>query len=388
MKQIVICGGGIAGASAAVALSTLKNCSITLIEKDTLEQVGSVKRGEALRSETCRALDRFDMLDYFKNRPDAIMRAGEVRELFHKEAGRKLGDFRYDYLAPEYPVIHTSHKVIVNAAYSKLLKAMGNVEVRFGTDALGLSDFKDGRRNVLCKSRADGSEDRVDADLVIVAEGANSRLRDALHIPTVEYDYRVGYLMLYLDSKHPIKWGQFHLSREGFTGVFPTGGPLTRAAVEVRIEDLKWWLTSAVEEQEAKLAERAWSLEGCKIEETGIFYHVLKRHAQKYVGDGVCLIGDSAHTTHPMQAQGMSMALNDILHLYRLIEKLGDDGGREVFTKEVLSEYESRARPFNTNVLESNHTLFGYFEKLSQNVESFPECLPFMEKVGFKPVTR
>jgi len=114
----------------------------------------------------------------------------------------------------------------------------------------------------------------------------------------------------------------------------------------------------------------------------------LKRHAQKYVGDGVCLIGDSAHTTHPMQAQGMSMALNDILHLYRLIEKLGDDGGREVFTKEVLSEYESRARPFNTNVLESNHTLFGYFEKLSQNVESFPECLPFMEKVGFKPVTR
>lgn len=383
--NIVICGGGIAGAGAAVALSTLRDCNVTLIEKDSAEQVGSIKRGEALRSETCRAFARFGLLDYFRNRPDVIMRSGEVRELFHSEAGgKKLGDFRYDYLAPEYPVIHTSHKLIVSSAYSKLQSA--NVEVRFGTEAHGLSDFMDGKRTVFCKSRLDGREGKIEADLVIVAEGANSRLREALRIPIAEYDYRVGYLMLYLKSKYSIKWGQFHLSREGFTGVFPTGGPLTRAAVELKIEDLKWWLTSSFEEQQKKLAQRARPLEGCEIVESGVFYHVLKRHAAKYVADGVCLIGDSAHTTHPMQAQGMSMAFNDIEKLFQVIEKSSrNPAGKVALTEDMLSEYESCARPFNTSVLESNHKLFDLFQKMCENVDAFSDCLPFMEGVGFVP---
>jgi 2-polyprenyl-6-methoxyphenol hydroxylase-like FAD-dependent oxidoreductase len=249
MQKIVICGGGIAGAACAVVLSTL-DYSVTMLEKDSREEVGSVRRGETLRSEVCKTLSKFGLLSYF-NREDAIVRMGEIRELFHSTGG-KFGDFHYDYLAPEYPVIHASHKGIVDAVYSRIEK-VPNLEIKLNAQAISLSDFKDGKRKVTYRSRSDGTDHELDADLVVIADGAASRFRNILFIPTEQYDYHVGYLMFYLDHPNEIKWGRFCLGPEGFTGVFPTGGTLVRAAVEVKVEDLKDWLTASTEEQQARL---------------------------------------------------------------------------------------------------------------------------------------
>ena len=243
---------------------------------------------------------------------------GREQRLFHSEGG-KLGDFQYDYLAPESPVIYSSHKRLVNAAYSPLWKGP-NVEIKFSAQAISLSDFKDGKRKITYRSRSDGTDHELNADLVIIADGATSRFRNILFVPTEQYDYRVGYLMFYLDHPNEMKWGRFCLSPEGFIGIFPTVGGQVRAAVEVKIEDLKDWLTASTEEQQARLSKRAKILKGCEIEETGFFYHVLKRHISYYTLDGLCFIGDSAHTTHPMQAQGMSMVFNDIESLHSVLQ--------------------------------------------------------------------
>jgi 2-polyprenyl-6-methoxyphenol hydroxylase-like FAD-dependent oxidoreductase len=375
LKKIVICGGGIAGAGVAAALSTL-NYSLILLEKDSLEDVGTVRRGETLRSEACKVLAKFGFMPYFE-REDAIVRIGEVRELFHSELG-KLGEFHYDYLAPEYPVIHTSHKGMVSAMYSRLEK-IPNLEIKFNAQAISLSDFKEDKRTITYRSRVDGADHELDANLVVIADGATSRFRNILFIPTEQYDYRVGYLMFYLDHPNELKWGRFCLGSEGFIGVFPTGGDLIRAAVEVKIEDLKDWLTATSEEQEKRLSKRASVLEGCKIEETGFFYHVLRRQISKYTLDGLCFVGDSAHTTHPMQAQGMSMVFNDIESLFSVLQE--NEG--KVLTDDVLSSYELKARPFNSAVLENNNVLFNLFHRLCEDKSYFKESLMELQRMGF-----
>ncbi|HZW55391.1 MAG TPA: NAD(P)/FAD-dependent oxidoreductase [Nitrososphaerales archaeon] len=382
-RKIAICGGGIAGASAAAALSTLGDgYSITLLEKDSKEEVGSVRRGETLRSESTRVLSKFGFMPYFSRLSDAIIRAGEQRELYYGDA-ELLGKFRYDYLAPEYPVIHTSHKSIVSAAYSRLERT-SNVEVNFSSQAIALSDFKDGRRKVTYRSHVDGRDREVESDLVVVADGATSRLRNILMVPTEQYDYKVGYLMFYMDhSKDLIEWGRFCLSPEGFVGVFPTGGELIRAAVELRIEELRDWLTAPYAELEGRLARRAAVLKDCRIRETGYFYHVLKRHVSKYALDGLCFLGDSAHTTHPMQAQGMSMVFNDIEALRSVLSENEDQ--RWILDARALSTYESKARPFNSKVMENNHELFSFFQRLCQDRDYYKQCLPAMENMGFEP---
>ena len=378
MQKIVICGGGIAGAACAAVLSTL-DYSVTLLEKDSRDDVGSLRRGETLRSEVVKILSKFGFMPYFEHQ-NALIRMGEVRELWHMDLG-KLGIFRYDYLAPEYPVIHASHRGIVGAAYSRLEKAQ-NLELLLESQAVSIGEFKDGRRKVVFKSRVDGSEHELTADLVIIADGAASRLRNILWIPTEQYDYGTGYLMFYLNN-HPsneLKWGRFSLGPEGFVGVFPTGGDMIRAAVEVPVADLKDWLTANPKDLESKLAKRAPVLHGCEIEETGYFYHVIRRHASRYTDNGLCLIGDAAHTTHPMQAQGISMAFNDIQSLRDVLEK----NREKVLDDGVLKEFEKLARPFNASVLENNHILFNCFQSIMKDKNSFEKCLPDFSRMGFE----
>ena len=376
MQEIVICGGGIAGAAAACILSNL-DYSITLLEKDSREEVGNVRRGETLRSEVTKVLTEYGLMPYLESQ-DSIIRMGEVREFFHTEYG-KLGNFKYDYLSPEYPVIHSSHRQMVDALH-KWLEEKTKVRVRFKTRAVEIGDFKDGKRNVTLLRKDDGSQLEVKGNLVVVADGAGSRFRTIFRIPTDHFDYRVGYLMFYLQRPKDMKWGRFYVGPNGFIGIFPTSGNMIRAAVEVRIEDLRDWLTSPVEEQKRRLVARCPILGECSIQDVGVFYHVLKRHASHYTMDGLCLIGDSAHTTHPMQAQGISLVFNDIVALHNTLKK--NQG--KMLTNDVLKEYEEAARPFNSSVLENNHTLFRLFEEIGQDKTVFDRSLPILKKMGFE----
>ena len=380
MQEIVICGGGIAGAAAACILSNL-DYSITLLEKDSREEVGNVRRGETLRSEVTKVLTEYGLMPYFESQ-DSIIRMGEVREFFHAEYG-KLGNFRYDYLSPEYPVIHSSHRQMVDALY-KWLEKKSNVRIRFKTQAVEISDFNDGKRNVTCLQKDDGSQQEIKGNLVVVADGAGSRFRTIFRIPTDLFDYGVGYLMFYLQHPKDMKWGRFYVGPNGFIGIFPTSGNMVRAAVEVGIEDLRDWLTSSVEEQKRRLVARCPILDECSIQDVGVFYHVLKRHASHYTLDGLCLIGDAAHTTHPMQAQGISLVFNDIVALHQTLKK----NQKKIFTNDVLKQYEDIARPFNSSVLENNHALFNLFQLIGQDKAIFDRSLPVLQKMGFEPVQK
>jgi len=378
MSQIVICGGGIAGVSTAVIFAKA-GYSVTLIEKYDKGEVGNLEAGEVIRSEAVRILNKFGFLMNFKDDSNIILREGEKRELWHYELG-KLGDFLYNYYAPEYPVIHAMHKYIVKLLY-KHLEDISNVDLLFNTEVTEISDYKDGTRKVTVRSRKDGSKREFLGNLVIVADGSNSSLRTKLGVPTEYYDYNAGYLMLYVSKPTDFTWGRFYLTKQGFVGVFPTSENMIRIAVELTPTQLKEWLKNSDDEIITRVSNMVGMLKGCKIIKRGLYYHVVKRHVKRYVFDGLAIIGDAAHTTHPMLGQGMAMVFNDVEAIYETLIK----NNVKEFNYKILKEYEGRAKPFNTLVLENNHKLFFYFHELIKNSKSYENLVKDMIQMGFVP---
>ncbi|KAI8991292.1 hypothetical protein BDF20DRAFT_33817 [Mycotypha africana] len=62
------------------------------------------------------------------------------------------------------------------------------------------------------------------------------------------------------------------------------------------------------------------------------------RNAERYVADRVALVGDAAHSTHPLAGQGMNQGLLDVECLSKLLEK-GTMEGQDIGNIHLLRKY-------------------------------------------------
>lgn len=82
------------------------------------------------------------------------------------------------------------------------------------------------------------------------------------------------------------------------------------------------------------------------------------RHCDSYVAPRVALVGDAAHSTHPLAGQGLNLGQGDVATLSSVLEKAvvrGADIGDEV----VLQEYWAERYPVN-------HVMLGVIDKLQK----------------------
>ena len=55
-------------------------------------------------------------------------------------------------------------------------------------------------------------------------------------------------------------------------------------------------------------------------------YPLRQRHAKSYVKPGVVLVGDAAHTIHPLAGQGVNLGFKDVQALSEILMKADQDG--------------------------------------------------------------
>ncbi|RYP41677.1 hypothetical protein DL767_000882 [Monosporascus sp. MG133] len=80
------------------------------------------------------------------------------------------------------------------------------------------------------------------------------------------------------------------------------------------------------------------------------------RHADTYIGERVALVGDAAHTIHPLAGQGLNQGQGDVESLARTIEYAASHG-QDVGTRMSLE-------PYNAERYAANHVLLGVCDKL------------------------
>lgn len=80
------------------------------------------------------------------------------------------------------------------------------------------------------------------------------------------------------------------------------------------------------------------------------------RHADTYIGERVALVGDAAHTIHPLAGQGLNQGQGDVQSLVKAIEYSvthGQDIGKQMSLE-----------PYNSERYAANHILLGVCDKL------------------------
>lgn len=89
-------------------------------------------------------------------------------------------------------------------------------------------------------------------------------------------------------------------------------------------------------------------------------------HADTYIAPRVALVGDAAHTVHPLAGQGLNMGQTDVGLLVDALET-GVDRGLDVGSTLVLEKYVATAWP-------NNHALMGVCDKLHKifSTDAFP----------------
>jgi 2-octaprenylphenol hydroxylase len=190
------------------------------------------------------------------------------------------------------------------------------------------------------------------ADLVVGADGARSRVREALGIGTHDHAYGQEAVVTHLRPEKPHRgtaWQRF--LEDGPLGLLPladgrvsvvwsTSEANARRAMEASDAELGAMLTAASDRVLGRLdvsAERA-------------VFPLRARHAERYVVAGAALIGDAAHAIHPLAGQGANLGLQDAARLAAVID---DALSRDEYPgdRPVLRRYERARRGANANML-------------------------------------
>ncbi|EWC45252.1 hypothetical protein DRE_05979 [Drechslerella stenobrocha 248] len=98
------------------------------------------------------------------------------------------------------------------------------------------------------------------------------------------------------------------------------------------------------------------------LEGTRASFPLKMRHADKYIGERMALIGDAAHTIHPMAGQGLNSGIGDV---YSLVKSLAEGirHGQDIGSPFTLEPYQAeRYLPNNAllGFVDKLHTLYGF----------------------------
>jgi 2-octaprenylphenol hydroxylase len=197
---------------------------------------------------------------------------------------------------------------------------------------------------------ADGRELR--APLLVAADGANSAVRRLAGCATREWDYLHHAIVTSVRCERPHQataWQRF-----------TDDGPLAFLPLS-RQGDEHWcsivWSTLPAEaERLMALDDEAfrhelgkafeWRLGQVTAVDPRVCIPLRQRHAKRYVESGLALIGDAAHSIHPLAGQGVNLGFLDAAVLAEVLQHALARGEQPNDVR-VLSRYERRRMPHN-----------------------------------------
>jgi 6-methylpretetramide 4-monooxygenase len=335
--DVVIVGAGGGGAVLGLALAQ-KGIKNIVLEQAPGPPAGL--RGEILQPNGQQILDRLGVLN--KLPADATR---SVRHFhFCKVGGERLCSVDYGMLPPPYNrAIVTLPNIAHHAILGSLEKAAPGA-LRYGTTFKGL--MREGGRIVGVDVGHGGQVTTILARLVVGADGAFSKVREALGIPAKLHLYREGYLIAILDSPDGLDEGRYFVGRSEILGLFPAAGRKVYLFDMIPAGSME-----RVKAQGLEARQKKWISIDPSLEKTFRTLTDWKQTAYMptgrvktttWVADGAVLIGDAAHAMNPHASQGRMQAMADAMALADLIPKCLAKGD---VSAAALGEFECRRRP-------------------------------------------
>lgn len=335
--DIIIVGAGMVGASLAIALSQHSSFKIALIEAQTLNPISSA--------------DPVDLRVCAINQASkTILNHLGIWPLLMPE---RIADFS-DMLVWETTAnpIHFDSADIGEAMLGHILENRHFQQACLQRcQQIDTIDFlcpekpasMDGNSLVLENGQT------LTADLLVGADGARSPLREWAGISTSGWDYQqMGIVCTVTTEKPHLNTARQRFLNTGPLAFLPLADPHQCSIV--------WSNSNEQAEQLQQLDDEAFirSLGDAFEHKLGDIISISQRgafplklsHADQYVSDGFALVGDAAHTIHPLAGQGVNIGLLDAATLAEIVIDAAEKG-RKIGSLHTLNKYQRRRKGDN-----------------------------------------
>ena len=336
--DIAIVGGGIVGLTLAAALKDAP-CRIAIINKGAIDQPLGDKPGarvSAINQANINALKKADVwqhIDESRANPYNAMHVWDKDSFgdIHFAGNDTGGELESDTLG-----VIIENQALINGLAHSVLK-QDNVVVIDTTIERVLSSPQ---QNMLMLENGDALSCR----LLVGADGANSFVRKHANFPITFRDYEHTAIVANIRTQQPHE----NVARQAFT---PTGPLALLPMRDPNVCSIVWSQTpdaaktlqgySDSEFCNALLAASNNALGPVTLETARTAFPLTMRYAREWAKEGIVLVGDAAHTIHPLAGQGANLGMQDALALAATLITLLDQ--KDIGQLRYLRPYE-RAR--------------------------------------------
>ena len=348
--DVVVVGGGLVGASLAIALED-SGLDVAMVEAAPAAAMPAVfdERNLSFAEATVNALTALGVMQRLRAPTGAITRIHASRR----------GDFGRVLLeAADYGRAAFGQVVVARdfgEALESRLADVGGLARHRATRFTGFAPDEDGHR--VLEFAGDGPA-RLRARLVVAADGAASGVRDALGITASRHDYGQMLMVARLRAaRAPDGTAYERLGDDGPTALLPRG-------------DRAWGLVHGVAAADAD-AVRALDDAGFLARVQDAFgwrigrllavgprstYPAVAVRADATVAERAVLVGNAAQSIHPVGAQGFNLGLRDAMTLAELLAACAREGG-DPGDPELLAAHAGRRREDRSRTLDFSHGL-------------------------------
>lgn len=350
--DIVIVGGGMVGAALAAALKDAP-LSVALIEGQAptpLDNLPPDLRVSAISRASQQLLERVDVWSAL------VDRACPFRHMHVWDAGG-TGSTHFDATEIGEPDLgHIVENRRIQHALWRQLEQQRNLRLLCPARLTHLSNTSAAAQLHL----DDGTE--LMARLAVGADGGRSRVRELAGIATTGWGYGQKTIVGNVQTSRPHRntaWQRFLPS-----------GPVAFLPLYDGSCSIAWHTRSAEADRLMALDDdafcaaytRATGQALGRVESIGPrgCFPLHRRHAVNYHRGRMVLIGDAAHTVHPLAGQGANLGFLDAATLGRLLCEAAQDR-QDIAAQKLLQTYEHRRRPHNASIMRAMDLFAGLF---------------------------
>ena len=338
MKMIIV-GGGMAGATLALAVSALSAGRVQIevveaVSPDSRKHPGFDARAIALAYGTCQQLARIAVWPALKACGTPIERV-HVSDQGHAGCvGLEASDYQIPYLGQVIELHQAGARL-----FTLLEKAPG-VTLHCPAKVVSVE-----RQQHSAAITLDNGT-RLSGELLVAADGSSSALAQHCNVDWRSEDYGQIAVIANVTTSLPHQGKAF----ERFT----RNGPLAMLPMSEGRCSLVW--CHAAEDQ-AKIdswsdAEFLHQLQQAFGWRLGAMVKAGKRHsyplrltsAQQHISHRLALVGNAAQTLHPIAGQGFNLGLRDVMSLAEIIAQ-AEQQGNDIGSYQILSQYQQRREP-------------------------------------------
>ncbi len=341
--DVIISGAGMVGAITALNLSK-SGMSVYLIDQAEASQMSEQSPPQLRVSAVSRRnLNVLSQLGVMQTMHQNRLGYYKYMSVWDNRTTGAL-DFKQGTGPDLGAIIENQH---ITSATQQVIASTDSIKTRYKTK-ITQSQCNDRKVKV---TLSDGHQ--IEAGLLLVAEGAKSPLREQAEIEIQTKDYQQKGLVFHISMDNaPAQTALQAFNQTGPVGLLPMNDGLFSVVWSLPNDQVEYW----------RKVDQEKFIHGLKahinrpfgkislISERAAF-PLRQMNAKHYFKDRMVLLGDSAHTIHPLAGQGVNLGIEDGQCLTELLSGVNLKSHDEV--RQVLKKYQRRrkAEVFKTSEL-------------------------------------